>query len=408
MGIWEIMNDENHQSLGEENQVSSFGRSNPELKSEELYQALLKADKSHSIAPIASGLAQEMNDLLTRIMGAVASLPKTETNHIAQAEEALLEAREVNRRLQHLTLASDGLKKEVKLKPIFDQVVNTAGAASVAKLEIAVQPNTGSVVCDPAELLQVLSNLVRNATEAMTPPPHNPTIQLTSELVHLSAGEIPSLAEGNYVKAEVRDNGCGISGDIIDKIWEPFFTTKKHASGLGLSSSLEIIQKLGGTVGVTSEVGVGSAFSVFIPCAKKEVTTQANAAPSVRFKTGRILVVDTDSQIRQVLSSMLEKLDYRSDGARDSEEALQQYKRYFEISRPYDAVLIDLNLEGVLGETLFKELSQYDPEIRAIAMSPKQDAQIMKNTIDLGFCGFLQKPFKLSELGGVLKTVLGS
>ena len=86
---------------------------------------------------------------------------------------------------------------------------------------------------------------------------------------------------------------------------------------------------------------------------------------------------------------MLEKLDYRSDGARDSEEALQQYKRYFEISRPYDAVLIDLNLEGVLGETLFKELSQYDPEIRAIAMSPKQDAQIMKNTIDLGFCGFL-------------------
>ncbi len=408
MGIWEIMNDENHQSLGEENQVSSFGRSNPELKSEELYQALLKADKSHSIAHIASGLAQEMNDLLTRIMGAVASLPKTETNHIAQAEEALLEAREVNRRLQHLTLASDGLKKEVKLKPIFDQVVNTAGAASVAKLEIAVQPNTGSVVCDPAELLQVLSNLVRNATEAMTPPPHNPTIQLTSELVHLSAGEIPSLAEGNYVKAEVRDNGCGISGDIIDKIWEPFFTTKKHASGLGLSSSLEIIQKLGGTVGVTSEVGVGSAFSVFIPCANKEVTTQANAAPSVRFKTGRILVVDTDSQIRQVLSSMLEKLDYRSDGARDSEEALQQYKRYFEISRPYDAVLIDLNLEGVLGETLFKELSQYDPEIRAIAMSPKQDAQIMKNTIDLGFCGFLQKPFKLSELGGVLKTVLGS
>ena len=408
MGIWEIMNDENHQSLGEENQVSSFGRSNPELKSGELYQALLKADKSHSIAPIASGLAQEMNDLLTRIMGAVASLPKTETNHIAQAEEALLEAREVNRRLQHLTLASDGLKKEVKLQPIFDQVVNTAGAASVAKLEIAVQPNTGSVVCDPAELLQVLSNLVRNATEAMTPPPHNPTIQLTSELVHLSAGEIPSLAEGNYVKAEVRDNGCGISGDIIDKIWEPFFTTKKHASGLGLSSSLEIIQKLGGTVGVTSEVGVGSAFSVFIPCAKKEVTTQANAAPSVRFKTGRILVVDTDSQIRQVVSSMLEKLDYRSDGARDSEEALQQYKRYFEISRPYDAVLIDLNLEGVLGETLFKELSQYDPEIRAIAMSPKQDAQIVKNTIDLGFCGFLQKPFKLSELGGVLKTVLGS
>jgi hypothetical protein len=402
------MNDENHQSLGEENQVSSFGRSNPELKSGELYQALLKADKSHSIAPIASGLAQEMNDLLTRIMGAVASLPKTETNHIAQAEEALLEAREVNRRLQHLTLASDGLKKEVKLQPIFDQVVNTAGAASVAKLEIAVQPNTGSVVCDPAELLQVLSNLVRNATEAMTPPPHNPTIQLTSELVHLSAGEIPSLAEGNYVKAEVRDNGCGISGDIIDKIWEPFFTTKKHASGLGLSSSLEIIQKLGGTVGVTSEVGVGSAFSVFIPCAKKEVTTQANAAPSVRFKTGRILVVDTDSQIRQVVSSMLEKLDYRSDGARDSEEALQQYKRYFEISRPYDAVLIDLNLEGVLGETLFKELSQYDPEIRAIAMSPKQDAQIVKNTIDLGFCGFLQKPFKLSELGGVLKTVLGS
>ena len=402
------MSDDLQSSLDNKPQVSSMGVSHPSLSDEGMYQALLKADKSESIIPIASGLAQELNDLLTRVMGAVTSLPKTDSNHIAQAEEAILQAREITRRLQSLSRGSDGIKREVNIQVIFDDVLSVASAGSVAKIEVSIDPRAKTMLVDLAQIKQVFQNLVRNAVEAMTPTPHNPTIQLTAQALSLGGGEIAGLQAGEYVQCEVRDNGHGIAAQSVSQIWEPFFTTKKHGSGLGLPTSLEIIRRHGGTIGVNSEAGVGTVFTVFIPVAVKPHQLEAVHAPSPRFKTGRILIIDSDTNIRHVVTAMLERLDYRSDGARDSEDALIQYKRYFEISRPYDAVLIDLNLEGVLGETLFKELSQYDPEIRAIAMSPKQDAQIMKNTIDLGFCGFLQKPFKLSELGGVLKTVLGS
>ena len=206
----------------------------------------------------------------------------------------------------------------------------------------------------------------------------------------------------------MRDNGCGIPSDIIDQIWNPFFTTKKHGSGLGLTTSLEITRRLGGIIGVTSEVGVGSVFSIFIPVAKKEIINQASQAPTVRFKTGRLLIVESDSNIRHVLSSMLEALDYRSDGARDPEDALQQYRRYFEISRPYDAVLIDLNMSGSSGNSVLDALRAYDPEVRAIAMSSEVNDTIIATSKDQGYYGFLAKPFKLSELGSVIKTVLGS
>ena len=388
--------------------VSSFGVSHPALSQDEIYQALLKADKSQKLAPIASSLAQELNDLLTRIMGAVASLPKTKNNHIEQAEEAVVQAREITKRLQALSLPDTYTKREIKVEPIINQVVSTIGISQVAKIQCAVQPDLGNILGDPAELNQILSNCIRNATEAMTPPPHNPTIQITAENVQLSESEIAGLTEGTYVKLEVRDNGCGIPSDIIDQIWNPFFTTKKHGSGLGLTTSLEITRRLGGIIGVTSEVGVGSVFSIFIPVAKKEIINQASQAPTVRFKTGRLLIVESDSNIRHVLSSMLEALDYRSDGARDPEDALQQYRRYFEISRPYDAVLIDLNMSGSSGNSVLDALRAYDPEVRAIAMSSEVNDTIIATSKDQGYYGFLAKPFKLSELGSVIKTVLGS
>ena len=386
----------------------SFGVSHPALSQDEIYQTLLKLDKNHSVAPIASNLAKELNDLLTRIMGTLASLPKTKDNAVEQAEAAVSEAREITKRLQSLNASEAASKREVRVGPIVENVIANLGSSSVAKCEYAVDPALPAIECDPAELNQVLSNLVRNATEAMVPPPHNPTIQVTAERIQLGASEIADLKEGTYVKLEVRDNGSGISPEIILQIWDPFFTTKKHGSGLGLPTSLEIIRRLGGIIGVTSEVGVGTVFSVFIPVTAKPVQLKATQAPSVRFKTGRLLIVDKDPEIRHVLARMLEVLDYRSDGARDLEETLQQYKRYFEISRPYDAVLVDLTLTGTSGEHVLSALKAYDPEVRVIALSTISHKTLLEDTLNQGFVGVLLKPFKKSELGEVLKTVLGS
>jgi|GEM_PF-5007237 len=402
------MSDASTESSSSVNQVRSFGVSHSALSNEEMYQALLKADKSESLIPLASSLAQEMNDLLTRVMGAVASLPKTDNNYLAQAEEAVLEAREITRRLQSLSQGSDGVKKEVKIQSIFDEIYTLNAGGSVAKIEISVDPRAKSIFVDVAQIKQVFQNLLRNATEAMTPTPHNPKIQLMAQALHVERGDIIGLEAGDYVQCEVRDNGHGISTEISDKVWDPFFTTKKHAAGLGLPTSLEIIRRHGGTIGLTSEVGVGSVFTVFIPVAIKTVQVQAVQAPTARFKTGRILIVDDDLNIRNVLSKMLERLDYRSDSSRDAEDALQQYKRYFDISRPYDAVLVDIKLSGTPGAQLLQTLKQFDPDIRVIALSAEDSTSLAKEMMDLGFCGFLKKPFVLSELGESLSTVIGN
>jgi CheY-like chemotaxis protein len=402
------MNEALDDSTSKSSQVDSMGVSHPSLNDEGIYQALLKADKSESLIPIVSGLAQEMNDLLTRIMGSVASIPKGDIKFISQAEEAILEARDITSRLQSLSKTNEGLKRELNIKTIFDDVLKVTAPGSIAKIEVSIDPNTKSIFVDLAQIKQAFQNLVRNAIEAMTPTPQNPTIQLTAKTISLTKDEIIGLSAGEYIQCEVRDNGHGITNDNVVKIWEPFFTTKKHGSGLGLTTSLEIIRRHGGIIGINSEVGVGSVFTVFIPVAQKTQFIQANKAPTVRFKTGRILIVDNDSNIRHVLGAMLDKLDYRTDSARDSDEALLLYKRYFEFSRPFDAVLLDLKIPGISGEEIFKKLSQYDPDVRVIAMTSDHNTEHIKTIRDLGFCGSLIKPFKLSELGEVLITVLGS
>jgi CheY-like chemotaxis protein len=208
------------------------------------------------------------------------------------------------------------------------------------------------------------------------------------------------------VEFEVRDNGSGVAPDLIEKIWEPFFTTKRHGAGLGLPAALAIVRRHKGQIGVDSAPGEGSVFTVFLPRAQSGDEVRARRADLQRFNTGRVLVMEDDERIRAYTGAMLRKLGYTTDLARDGDEAVALYRRYFEVGRPHDAVILDHSVaRGMGGEAAFHALREFDPDVRAILAGEDQEAA--ERCLAQGFCGWLVKPYGPADLGKVLKTVVG-
>ncbi|ACB75751.1 PAS domain-containing hybrid sensor histidine kinase/response regulator [Opitutus terrae] len=372
-------------------------------------EELVKANRFESLGLLAGGIAHDFNNLLATILAGV-SLAKDNRNYSAleDCEKACLTAKGLTKQLLAFAKGGAGSQSVISPKEILQDAVKIAAAGSDAEITVNLTENVDPVRVDRAQILQVFQNLIVNALQAMPPKPHRAKLQLTAKNVTLAADQIPPLAEGNYVEIEVRDNGSGIAPENLQKIFDPFFTTKKHGTGLGLATVLSIVRKHGGQIAVDSVVGTGTAFTAFFPRADAPVEVQARRAPSLRFGTGRILLMDDDPKLSELTATMLESLDYKFDLAKNGEEAIQLYKRYLNIGRPYDVALLDITVVGGMGgEECFKALRDLDPEVRAIVSSGYDNEDMARRFLDMGFCGYLTKPYRVTDLGKVLKAVLG-
>jgi PAS domain S-box-containing protein len=370
---------------------------------------LLKANRLESLGIVAGGIAHDFNDLLTTILGGI-SLAKEQNASavLEESEKACLSAKELTKQL--LTFAKGGsiAHSVMSAEEILNAAVKLASAGSDAAINVEIAEGTKPVRVDRLQLTQVFQNLIINALQAMPAPPHRPQVQLRAANTSLTEDQIPPLPAGDYVEFEVRDNAIGILPENLEQIFDPFFTTRKHGTGLGLATALSIVRKHGGQIGVGSTPGEGTVFTVFVPCADAPALPPAQTAPSLRFRTGRILFMDDDPRITALTATMLESLEYKFDVARDGSEAIQLYQRYFNVGRPYDAVILDITVVGGMGgEECFKHLRDCDPEIRAIISTGYDHDATGHNFIDQGFCGYLTKPYRIAELGKVLKAVLG-
>jgi PAS domain S-box-containing protein len=372
-------------------------------------EELIKANRFESLGLLAGGIAHDFNNLLTTILGGL-SLAKDnrDLSKLADAEKACMAAKGLTKQLLMFTKGGTGALSVCDPSDILENSVKIASAGSTAEISVQVAPGTGPVSVDRPQILQVFQNLIVNSLQAMPPAPHKAKLQIKAANAHVAAGQLGSLAEGDYIEFEVRDNGSGIKPEHLEKIWDPFFTTKKHGTGLGLATVLSIVRKLGGEIGLESTVGVGTAFSIYLPVADKPVEVQARPAPSLRFGTGRVLFMDDDEQICALTASMLESLDYKFDIARNGDDAITLYKRYLNIGRPYDAVIMDLTVIGGMGgEEAFRVMHELDKDIRAIVSSGYDNDEMAKQYLEMGFCGYLTKPYRVTDLGKVLKAVLG-
>ncbi len=372
-------------------------------------EELVRANRFESLGLLAGGIAHDFNNLLTTILGAV-SLAKDnhDASALADAEKACLTAKGLTKQLLAFAKGGAGTQIVCASREILEDSIKIAAAAATAEITLDVPDSTEPVMVDRAQILQVFQNLIVNALQAMPPPPHPPRLQIRARNLTLGADQVPSLPAGDYVEFEVRDNGTGIKPEHVEKIFDPFFTTKKHGTGLGLATVLSIVRKHGGQLGLDTEVGKGTAFTVYLPKADQPVEVQARKAASLRFGTGRVLFMDDDPKISALTATMLQSLDYKFDLAKNGEEALVFYKRYLNIGRPYDAVIMDLTVIGGMGgEECFKALKELDPDVRAIVSSGYDNDDMARKYLEMGFCGYLTKPYRVTDLGKVIKTVLG-
>lgn len=372
-------------------------------------EELLKANRFEALGLLAGGIAHDFNNLLTTILGGV-SLAKDskDPSGLADSEQACLTAKGLTKQLLAAAKGGTGAMNVIDSPEIIRDSVKIAAAGSVAVIDVDAPEDAWPVLVERSQILQVFQNLIVNAIQAMPPEPHRGVVKIKASNITLEDEQMASLTAGEYIEISVQDNAAGISEDNLQNIFDPFFTTKKHGTGLGLATVLSIVRKHGGEIGVESTVGTGTTFTVYLPRADKPAEIQARRAPTLRFGTGRVLFMDDNRKICELTSTMLESLDYKFDIAHDGEEAIKFYQRYLNIGRPYDAVIMDITVIGGMGgEECFQELLKLDADVRAIVSSGYDNEDMATRFLDMGFCGYLTKPYRVTDLGKVIKAVLG-
>ncbi len=372
-------------------------------------EELIAANRFDALGKLAGGIAHDFNNLLTTILGGV-SLAKDnrDSSGLENSERACLAAKGLSKQLLTFSKGGTAVRQTIKTADILTDAVRLAASGSVVKIESKIAPDISPVTVDRAQILQVFQNLIINAIQAMATGQGN--IWINAANVTLAENQITPLDAGAYVAVEVRDNGSGIKPEHLEKIFSPFFTTKKTGTGLGLATVVSIVKRHGGQLTVESEVGAGTAFTVFLPAAQEEAAVEPRRAPTLNVATStrRLLFMDDDPQICALTRTMIEAMDYRCDVAKHGEEAIQLYKRYLNIGRPYDAVIMDLTIIGGMGgEQTFKLLREMDPNVRAIIASGYDNDEMARQFMDMGFLGYLTKPYRAADLAKVIKGVLG-
>lgn len=371
---------------------------------------LVKVNRVESLGLLAGGIAHDFNNLLTVILGGVSTARENrDFNQLAEAEEACLAAKKLTRQLLAFAKGGGGQAARQVAAPVdlLQNAVRIAAAGSPVVVRVKAEEGLHPVKVDKGQIMQVVQNLVINAIQA-APDPMAGRVEVRATNVELIEGEVDPLPAGSYVRVDVEDNGPGIPSDVIPRIFDSFFTTKKNGTGLGLATASSIVRRHGGCIGVRSEPGAGTVFAFFLPAAQAPVEATPRRAPSIRFGTGRILLMDDDPKICELTGGMLASLDYTHDVARHGEEALQLYRRYLNIGRPYDAVLLDITVTGGMGgEACLRHLRELDPEVRAIVSSGYDEDGSIRQYLGQGFMACLTKPYRVGDLARVLKAVLG-
>ncbi len=252
----------------------------------------------------------------------------------------------------------------------------------------------------------MIHNLTLNAQQAM---PEGGIIRIRAENITIEEGRDHLLRSGHYVRIVIRDFGIGIPKENLPKIFDPYFTTKQKGSGLGLSTSYSIIKKHDGYITVDSELGHGSTFSIYLPARPDAVIPKGNETIEIQslIGRGRVLVMDDEEIIRDVLNEMLRRLGYETALAKEGAEAVALYRHAMASGRPFDVVIMDLTIPGGMGgKEAIQKLREIDPNVRAIVSSGYSNDPLGADFVQYGFSDFVAKPFRLEELGRVMKRVL--
>ncbi|MDD5673712.1 MAG: ATP-binding protein [Chitinivibrionales bacterium] len=367
-----------------------------------------KIQALESIGILAAGVAHDFNNLLGGLLGFIdlahrsVENPAECTEHLEGAKDAVQKARDLTAQLLALSKGGIFQKQVASIAKILQNSLRICTVGSPVKTEVFIQEGLWNCNVDQAQISQALNNILINAIQAM---PAGGTLAVYAVNVELTEQEIASLSAGKYISISIRDTGCGIPNEIIDHVFDPYFTTKEKGSGLGLAVAWSVIRQHNGHIGVGSAPEQGSVFTLHIPAttAAIENALAEKLFEKSQFNSLRILVMDDDPTIRVVLEKILRKLNCDVTTVVSGELALHSLRKARERHACFDVAILDLTIPGGKGgKDIVAEVNKLFPDIKTIAMSGYTGDPIFENAGAFGFHHALKKPFLIEELAFLL------
>ncbi len=355
-----------------------------------------------SVGHLAGGIAHDFNNYLASILGNISvglDNPEMCEEALKDAETACEAARQLTRQLLTFSKGGDPVTRVEEVEPVVMDAVKFSLSGSDIAWEVKAPSELWRADFDKGQISQIINNLCVNARQALGG--HG---RIDVDVTNVEVDNDKYLDDGRYVRIDIRDDGPGISSEVLKKIWDPYFTTKAEGSGLGLATCHSIAERHHGRMAVESTLGVGTTFSIWLPATKDQAHHDVPLEViSEKVASNRILIMDDQAPIRIVASRILSKLDQRVVQVEDGVEAIGQVETAVADGDPFDIVILDLTIPGGMGgEEAVATIKEIDPNVHAVVCSGYTDQNSLCRFQEAGFTAILSKPFTTGEIEGML------
>ncbi len=399
--------------------ISGIGRDVTEKilskrKIQGLQEQILQSKKMEAIGTLAGGIAHDFNNILGIILGnaelALEDVPEWSPirHNLEEIQTASLRARDVIKQLLSFSRKTEHARSPLKLSALIKETIKLLRATIPANIAIhtRIDEDTDPVLANPAQMHQVLINLCTNASHAMQDLGGTLTIALSNQDIDtpMVVGSV-SLGPGRYVKLTVSDTGPGIKAEYMDRIFDPYFTTKEagKGTGLGLSVVHGIVQNHRGLITAESRPGKETVFSIYLPAFTGKLKPPTKKSERLPTGSERILLIDDEMFIVETCVQLLERLGYRVQGRTDPLDALALFSRD---PFAFDLVITDMTMPHMTGDRLSEKILAIRPDMPILlctGFSHKIDADTVAK---LGVRGYLEKPMNRMELALAIRKAL--
>jgi CheY-like chemotaxis protein len=331
--------------------------------------------------------------------------------HLTEAERACLRAKDLIQKFMTFSAWGGPLKTNVSIRDLVEDVVSLSLSGSNIRSEIEMPNDLRRADVDENQMRQALSGILANARESML---RGGVLQVKAENVEVRAAEKLSLnlsEEGWYVKLVISDEGVGIPKEYLDKIFDPYFSTKYRGSqkgmGFGLTIAHSVVGRHKGRIMAESEPGGGTRIIILIPASKAQDSPQHSWTGSTKALRKKVLLMDDEEALADLAKTMLEHLGCEVAIALNGEQAIDMYAEALEAGRDYDVLILDLTVKGGLGaKDTIPKLLYLNPNVKAIVSSGYSGDPVISEFSTFGFMDTLSKPYDLEQLKTVLNRVL--
>ncbi len=375
---------------------------------------LQQAQKMEAIGTLAGGIAHDFNNILFPVSGytemLLLDIPDDSPFHhgLSQILAGIKRAGDLVTQILTFSRQKEHELKPLKVEIVVNEALKLIRSSLPSTIEIIqnVNKDCGLVMADPTQIHQIVMNLCTNAYHAMEETGGKLTVNLKGVELETEDLKDPSMISGKYVCLTVADTGPGMKQSIIDRIFDPYFTTKENGKGTGLGLAVVhgIVKSHGGHISVYSEPGKGTEFKVHLPVIKKqEETAKVETDAPIQKGDERILLVDDQDMIVQMEKQMLERLGYHVTTRISSVDALEAFRAN---PNKFDLVITDMTMPNMTGDKLSAEIMKIRSDIPVILCTGFSEMMSKEKAATLGIKGFLMKPIVIKDLSQIIRDVL--